>query len=335
MSPGLKPEDIDLRLVRYVTVLAEELHFGHAADRLHIAQQTLSAQISRLEQRLGTALFVRDRRHVALTDAGAVFVAGGRKLLDSSATLLMEVCASGRPIRLDVITEGLTTGLIAQHVRTRLPEITLEVVQRQGLVGSLEHVSRGEIDLAFGRVTGVPPIWKGTFRCLLVRLEPMGVVLPEHHVLAAGDVVRLGQLRDFPVLLHTAVEARDWEGWNTALVEHFGLTVGRRLHGHGRAAANAAALAYGMPTLAPVRAPLPEGLLVRELHDPIPLCPMWLVWRDTDRSVRAPKRAADLDAVIEEVDRLARDQGWRDLPSQPWWLPETDRAELGDLLSPR
>ncbi|WP_208896652.1 LysR family transcriptional regulator [Streptomyces incarnatus] len=294
MSPGLKPEDIDLRLVRYVTVLAEELHSGHAADRLHIAQQTLSAQISRLEHRLGTALFARDRRHVELTDAGAVFVARGRQLLNPASALLTEVCESGRPMRLDVVTESLTTGLAAQHVRARLPELALEVVQGQGFAGSLERLSRGEVDLAFGRVTGVPDAWKGAFPCLLVRIKPMGVVLPEHHALADEDVVRLAQLRDFPILLHNAAEAGDWEDWNTALVSRFGLTAGRRLRGHGRAAANAAALAYNTPTLAPVHAPLPEGLVVRELHDPIPLFPVWLVGRDTDRSLRAPKRAADI-----------------------------------------
>ncbi|WP_341849475.1 LysR family transcriptional regulator [Streptomyces yokosukanensis] len=73
--------DLDLRKVRYFVAVAELLHFGRAAERLHIAQPVLSRQIRALEKDMGAELFVRDSHGVTLTDAG-------RQLLDDAGKLL-------------------------------------------------------------------------------------------------------------------------------------------------------------------------------------------------------------------------------------------------------
>ena len=87
-SPGqepLSPADLDLRLVRYFTVVAEHRHFGRAAADLVIAQPSLSRQIRRLEQQLGVRLLDRTPQGTRLTEAGEVFLPKAKALLSSAA----------------------------------------------------------------------------------------------------------------------------------------------------------------------------------------------------------------------------------------------------------
>ena len=88
---------MELRHLRAFVAVAETLHFGLAADRLHLAQPALSRTIAQLERELGVALLTRSTRSVRLTDAGATFLAEARALLDGldRATLRTQQVGSG------------------------------------------------------------------------------------------------------------------------------------------------------------------------------------------------------------------------------------------------
>src|SRR5437763_14566211 len=77
----LRPVDVEMRHLRALLAVAEELNFTRAADRLHLTQQALSGQIRQLEERVGTRLVDRDSRHVALTQAGNALCQQARPLL--------------------------------------------------------------------------------------------------------------------------------------------------------------------------------------------------------------------------------------------------------------
>jgi DNA-binding transcriptional LysR family regulator len=87
---------IELRHLRYFVAVAEELHFGRAAERLHVAQPGLSQQIQALERELGVLLFERTSRRVALTPAGAVLLTEGRRALAQTERALDQTRRAGR-----------------------------------------------------------------------------------------------------------------------------------------------------------------------------------------------------------------------------------------------
>src|SRR4051794_11280809 len=88
--------DLDLRKLRYFAAVADTLHFGHAADELHIAQPVLSRQIRALEQDLGTPLLTRDKHGVALTDAGRQLRTDVGPLLASAQAVRRRVTVAAR-----------------------------------------------------------------------------------------------------------------------------------------------------------------------------------------------------------------------------------------------
>ncbi|MBT2476852.1 LysR family transcriptional regulator [Streptomyces sp. ISL-94] len=313
--------DLDLRQVRYAVTLAEELNFGRAAARLTIAQQTLSAQITTLEKRLGVTLFTRDRRHVALTPAGETFTQQGRRLLADAQRLIDEVTRTSTPLRIDVLTEGLTPSLLTQHLRAQTPCLAFEVLQSQGLAAALPRLLAGDLDLTFGRAHGLGQDLPATLATMPVRLEPIGVILPADHPLAAHDEVPLHSLADHPLLVHTADEAAEWRDWIDEAITTFGLQVALRVRGHGRAAIHATVQARGHPAFGLTTGHLPDGLTARPLTDPVPLYPWHAVWNTTTATPA-------LHRTLGLIRTYSQGHHWHHLPDEPWWLPEADRSEL-------
>jgi DNA-binding transcriptional LysR family regulator len=313
--------DLDLRQVRYVVTLAEELHFGRAADRLTIAQQTLSSQIRSLEKRLGTPLFVRDRRHVALTPAGQTFVDRGRRLLADAECLVAEVTHTPAPLRIEVSDAGLPAALLFRYLRTQTPDLPIEVLLGRGLSRALPRLLTGDLDIAFGRPYGLGRPLATTLATMPVGLEPIGVILPTDHRLADHGQVTFAALAEHPLLVHTADETAEWRDWVDQAVGAFGLKVATSVRGHGRTSAQAAVQALRHPAFSLIGEHLPEGLTARPLTDPVPLYYWHAIWNHA----MAPPSA---NRILELIHAYARAHQRHRPPDAAWWLPQPDHDAL-------
>ncbi|MDX2604277.1 LysR family transcriptional regulator [Streptomyces caniscabiei] len=110
---------VETRELEYFVAVAEELHFGRAAERLGIAQPPLSRAIGRLERRMGVQLFERTSRRVGLTAAGSVFLVESRKALTAVDTAVSRARRSGYSHRLTVAAlQGTGSGLLAGVLRS-------------------------------------------------------------------------------------------------------------------------------------------------------------------------------------------------------------------------
>jgi DNA-binding transcriptional LysR family regulator len=202
--------DLDLRKLRYFVAVAEELHFGHAAERLYVAQPVLSRQIRKLEQELGAELFTRSSRHVELTEAG-------QQLLDEARALLAAADAASRRVRRAAQGQrSLTVGFyigepvsrIVKALHSTHPEVTVEVV-RIYWFDQPAALLDGRLDLAFVHL----PIDDDGLTLLPLYSSPRLVLLPASHPLAGRDEIRLADIAGDPVVLHRGASPA-WEAWH-------------------------------------------------------------------------------------------------------------------------
>jgi len=150
---------MELRLLRYFITLAQELHFGRAAQRLAISQPPLSVAIKQLEEQLGTQLFERSSKAVRLTPAGEHLLPRAQQLLDQSQQLLSEVrgVANGQVGQLRVgfvassIYRGLPQALL--EMQAKLPQVQLEITELN-TSEQVTAVSSGRLDV--GLIHGHP-----------------------------------------------------------------------------------------------------------------------------------------------------------------------------------
>jgi DNA-binding transcriptional LysR family regulator len=195
---------IELRLWRQFLAVAEELHFGRAAQRLHITQPPLTQAIALLEERLGVRLFDRTKRSVQLTAAGSALVPEARELLARAAALSAHArAAAGGEIGRLRIAFVSTVGFaqLPQWVRAfraRYPQVELELIEATGDV-QLQALERGEIDAGF--VLHSPGFAPQALQRLRIAHEPLVVVLPQHHPLAHAARLSLRALLAEPIVI--------------------------------------------------------------------------------------------------------------------------------------
>ena len=175
--------------------LAEELHFGRAAERCHISQPAMSQQIRRLEQELNVRLAHRTKRVVSLTRAGDVYVVEARKLLrqmeDAAALALRTDRGEVGQLRLGVTAPALFVIYpeIAAIFRQRLPNVGLVV--REMTTAEQEHaLRRGDLDVGLVH----PPLDDSGLAAEEIGRAPFHIALPATHPLTRNESVELSDL---------------------------------------------------------------------------------------------------------------------------------------------
>jgi len=192
---------MELRHVRYFLAVAEHLNFSKAAAQLHIAQPPLSRQIKQLEEDLGVSLFVRNKRRVALTKAGNVFLDEARKLV-VQAGHATEAARHAQKGEAGLVRIGIASGLggfvaraVAEHCR-RFPTTNIECKDIFSGVQN-ESLHKAEIDVGFLR----PPVDQVNLDCELLFEEEFVVILPRTHRLAKRKFLRLKDVSDEPLIV--------------------------------------------------------------------------------------------------------------------------------------
>ncbi|MEV6125949.1 LysR substrate-binding domain-containing protein [Streptomyces violaceusniger] len=191
--------DLDLRKLRYFVAVADKLHFGRAADELHIAQPVLSRQIRALEQDLGTPLLTRDSHGVALTDAGRQLLTDAGPLLASTHAVRRRVTVAARGgQRLMVgFRAGIAVTPAVRQFATGHPSVIVDV-QRIEWDDQAAMLLDGRIDVGYVR----PPIDEAGLRVTPLYTEPRVAVLPVGHRLAGREQITEADLADEPLVWH-------------------------------------------------------------------------------------------------------------------------------------
>jgi DNA-binding transcriptional LysR family regulator len=187
--------DLDLRLVRYFTVVAEHRHFGRAAADLLIAQPSLSRQIRRLEQQLGARLLDRTSQGTRLTGAGEVFLPKAKALLRSAAQAAAAAKAAAQPSR---ITIGYSPGLIitpaVRQLRRQHPDADVQTL----------HLDWNEprpalLDYRVDAVVTRLPLQTDGLHVTILYDEPRLLLVPLDHRLAGKESVTLDDIAGEPI----------------------------------------------------------------------------------------------------------------------------------------
>jgi len=300
------PVAADLRQLRYFLAVSEELHFGRAAERLHIAQPPLSQAIKKLEQALGVTLFKRTSRVVKPTEAGVALAGRAREVIAAFDIAIAEARrAGGIPSTLRI---GCTPGLPVERLllfltalRERDPHCEAEVSHLLALE-QIPLLHRGELD--FGIFYDAEE-YVGLERRPLFRGEPLVAVLPTAHPLAALEVIRPDDLRDevlvmFERSLNPALHDRLLAHFTEVGYRFRGMTRGGERSFREMSVAVAGGRGVGFSTASPREADEASTIVVRRRLDPAVTMPRTvLAW------VSQPQRQPE--AVLASLRGLAQD----------------------------
>ena len=194
---------MELRHLRYFVTVAEELHFGRAAEKLHISQPPLSMQIRALESELGVTLLNRTQRHVSLTQAGTALLEEARHILARVDQAVLTTKRAGRgeigelAIGFISVADYNVLPVVLREFRRRFPLVSL-TLRESTTDAQIRDLAAGRIDVGFV----LPPIKEPALQSLSILREPLIAALPEKHPLARKPgKLKLEKLKDAPFIL--------------------------------------------------------------------------------------------------------------------------------------
>ena len=214
--------DLEMRHLRALVTIAEELNFTRAAQRLHLTQQALSGQVRQLEERLGTRLIERDSRHVELTQAGKTLYEHARPLLAGAEHAVVATRAAGQQ------AARLTVGYVAPFTRRLVSPVFQRFCAEQPDIDVTIHFA-GFLDPLGGLRDGPADtaILYGEFEHEGIELrrlfsEPRGVALAADHPLAGRPAITIDEFLREP-LVEVPVRDRVWSDFWTAAAHRGGV----------------------------------------------------------------------------------------------------------------
>jgi LysR family hydrogen peroxide-inducible transcriptional activator len=292
---------MNLRDLRYLVALAEERHFGRAAERSSVSQPTLSAQIRKLEEDLGVPLVERRPKRVSLTPAGERIVQRARRLLQE-ADAIVELAKTDR----DPLSGSVKLALIptvgpyllpqvATRLKRDLPRLKLMLYEYRTAT-LLEKLRAGELDLG---VLALPVDLDGLDSTELYA-EPFRLAVPADHALAGRDSVGPDDLHGETVLLledgHclrdqalevcNRVQAQESQDYRATSLETLRQMVAA---GHGLTLLPELAATGQLAKL--------RGMKVKRFVNPAPARTIGAVWRKSSTQVPA------IDAIVASIRR--------------------------------
>ncbi|MFG2993119.1 LysR family transcriptional regulator [Streptomyces sp. NPDC048257] len=305
--------DVDPRLLRGFVAVAEELHFTRAAARLYVAQQALSRDVRRLEETLGTALFVRTTRAVEPTPDGERLLPLARRVL-AAHEALTAAFAAPRALLVDLNTDGPSTArTVLERARELAPDCELMARWESGLTYAAAEVAAGRLDVSFGYADGLDPVLRSRIAHRPVRYEPLAVLLPDGHPLAALSAVPLEALAGETVYAGAGnPRTPEWTGLARELFAGRGILMAPPAPvAVGKDEFRRVMAKTGNPVLVTVDFVDMPGSVKRPLVDPVPLSPLSMVWR---KGFGHP----GLEALQRAAAGLSADRGWLDVPPASW-----------------
>lgn len=288
--------------VRALIAVAEELHFGRAAERLRMTQPPLSRQIQRLEATVGVQLLTRSNRHVELTDAGRAFLEEARRIIaiTDGAPQVARTVAAGLSgiVRIGFTAASAFTllGPMLARISESLPNVTIEL-HEMVTTDQLEALTKSAIDVAVVR----PPFDPAHFEATRIHRESLLVALPDGHLLTRRtSPITVEDLVNEEIIMHSPTKAKYFydiatrmmpiSRWNHRFtVSQVSTMVALVAAGCGVALVPESAAALRLPgvTYAPVATVEPQ---------PIEL---YAVWRADDTRLLTKRVAHELSAVSQ------------------------------------